>query len=1046
MKIKDWFKPNEDQTTHVVETSIGSSLEKLKNNKPLSRTNIRKWRDNIYNADTFPLSPLNLTRNSAQTLCLPPLEWTNFKSAPYSSKIINSGHTTIVKGTWYQGKKRPYLSGGPLLDQKYVFYHSHFHWGGSEHALQGESFPMEVHNVFYNEKYKSHELALKEKDGIVIVVQFCRLLPEVDRSYTAPQVTHPSYQSSSLRSDNTRSQVSSIGEHKTGSDDRKYLRSYYTNLRNDRNNMLYYNGYKPIPLKDLKPANYCVGSSTKRMNQRGPLFPTTIDGQKALVHNRNRTKSADLPGLQNTLEKSNVFIEEIAKNIRFVRTVNTSKLIHAYCVERLVQKFIGHYYFYLSGIRRHQTVYRITWIVDDINFLSLSKSQLRSFHLLKTAQNTKIMNNTRITQYDPSLVGNLFYIINEGDYNQVVSLGTPQHSEIGNDRVTFNINHKSEEQERQVVHLPDKTNELDEVNKQHIGRVFGPQVVKNVKSILKTDSINESPMTEHEMLPFVFEGESEKKLMNTTPTSKEVNKKMLDVSKQILKFEENMGLEIKSSKNSLINVEADLTTLHANNPKILYENKKLQRPTTNQFSISSEQNISSSMMNSDFKIKTSILNICTEDFYDYLQALFKKIIETIKFTIDVPYCSSLQSTDTSVEQCNFYYSDEDTMSKYGRSFENSKFLLISNSKVTFSSTCEKMLELFLPYNKSIEKYKHLKRDLRTKISVATKTKNVNLKAKKLVLKNRYRIRKLKPCNVLNVMRVFVSNSNVNYFDNVYEKMYHVRSAVGHKGVLNMQDSYTRHEGCFLDSSLFEPLSIPSFSTDFESSISTIVNTVDKDIYGSSFDSEDIYQSDQYYSKESSLNMKSSVLTVVQPKENVIDDERKHSLIKQSAPCYEKVKYPHVETNAPKAKASVDTKIPRPKNVISERKKINLNLTVQKPLSIKTTGRKFPTSSPPDMDCNKLIIAQSGPITGKTQTCKQENIGQSEENTISVKNIPSLTLPKTNLTEVNRKEGGPKTNNEVSDNKGSLGKIIAKARRAKIYAKKYKLRPRKTSDQ
>lgn len=109
----------------------------LRSTKPLSKISIRKWRDNIYRADTFPAFPLNLNRDSAWTLILPPLEWTNFSNPPYTSKIINSGHTTVVKGTWYQGKKKPYLTGGPLLDEKYIFYHTHFHWGESEHAVQG---------------------------------------------------------------------------------------------------------------------------------------------------------------------------------------------------------------------------------------------------------------------------------------------------------------------------------------------------------------------------------------------------------------------------------------------------------------------------------------------------------------------------------------------------------------------------------------------------------------------------------------------------------------------------------------------------------------------------------------------------------------------------------------------------------------------------------------------------------------------------------------------------------------------------------------------
>lgn len=77
------------------------------------------------------------------------------------------------------------LSGGPLGDKVYVFEQLHFHWGendseGSEDLINNQSFPMELHAVFWKEDYKSMDEALKHDDGLAILAYLYEVKDKVD--------------------------------------------------------------------------------------------------------------------------------------------------------------------------------------------------------------------------------------------------------------------------------------------------------------------------------------------------------------------------------------------------------------------------------------------------------------------------------------------------------------------------------------------------------------------------------------------------------------------------------------------------------------------------------------------------------------------------------------------------------------------------------------------------------------------------------------------------------------------------------------------------
>ncbi|KAG4074948.1 hypothetical protein HA402_009373 [Bradysia odoriphaga] len=68
---------------------------------------------------------------------------------------------------------RPTISGGPL-NGEYVFDQLHYHWGdsddhGSEDEIDGVSYPMELHMVFYKKEYLDSTSALDHSDGLCVV-------------------------------------------------------------------------------------------------------------------------------------------------------------------------------------------------------------------------------------------------------------------------------------------------------------------------------------------------------------------------------------------------------------------------------------------------------------------------------------------------------------------------------------------------------------------------------------------------------------------------------------------------------------------------------------------------------------------------------------------------------------------------------------------------------------------------------------------------------------------------------------------------------------
>jgi len=116
-------------------------------------------------------SPINLNPSLAALSDPGPLHFVGY-DMELGANLENNGHTVVLS---LSSLVRPYMFGGRLPGkERFEFLQSHWHWGssdsqGSEHRLNGEAFPMELHMVHWNTKYESVEEAVNRQDGLAVV-------------------------------------------------------------------------------------------------------------------------------------------------------------------------------------------------------------------------------------------------------------------------------------------------------------------------------------------------------------------------------------------------------------------------------------------------------------------------------------------------------------------------------------------------------------------------------------------------------------------------------------------------------------------------------------------------------------------------------------------------------------------------------------------------------------------------------------------------------------------------------------------------------------
>lgn len=115
-------------------------------------------------------SPINVVTNRVIRKHFKPIEFEHFNQIPEEMNMTNNFHSAKATLDW---ERVPRISSGGLPGE-YKVINFHFHWGrmdyrGSEHTVDGESYPLEMHIVCQNTKYSDLSEALQHPDGLAVM-------------------------------------------------------------------------------------------------------------------------------------------------------------------------------------------------------------------------------------------------------------------------------------------------------------------------------------------------------------------------------------------------------------------------------------------------------------------------------------------------------------------------------------------------------------------------------------------------------------------------------------------------------------------------------------------------------------------------------------------------------------------------------------------------------------------------------------------------------------------------------------------------------------
>ncbi|XP_021365910.1 carbonic anhydrase 7-like [Mizuhopecten yessoensis] len=141
-----------------------------------ARTGPNKWPNFWPSCGSDTQSPVNINNSAIQGDKRFQIKF-NDEFRKMTGDLVNNGHAP----TFYFDRKSRLLFGAPgLSNEVFVLDQLHFHFGdrfetGSEHAIDGIKFPVEIHFAHYNRKYGNFNNATSQPDGVVVVGVFMQV-------------------------------------------------------------------------------------------------------------------------------------------------------------------------------------------------------------------------------------------------------------------------------------------------------------------------------------------------------------------------------------------------------------------------------------------------------------------------------------------------------------------------------------------------------------------------------------------------------------------------------------------------------------------------------------------------------------------------------------------------------------------------------------------------------------------------------------------------------------------------------------------------------
>ncbi|KAG5836653.1 hypothetical protein ANANG_G00230680 [Anguilla anguilla] len=141
-----------------------------------------EWNEVAASCEGRVQSPINIvTRKTLLDERLVPFTFSGYEEA-FRSLLKNNGHTVEV-----DLPHSAMVSGGSL-ESTYRAVQLHLHWGqnggsGSEHTIDGEQYPMELHIVHVKQEYSSLAEALEDPTGVAVLGFFFETSKSANKKY-----------------------------------------------------------------------------------------------------------------------------------------------------------------------------------------------------------------------------------------------------------------------------------------------------------------------------------------------------------------------------------------------------------------------------------------------------------------------------------------------------------------------------------------------------------------------------------------------------------------------------------------------------------------------------------------------------------------------------------------------------------------------------------------------------------------------------------------------------------------------------------------------